>query len=87
MITDWASIWNSDEGGVLAGAPDADRAFEILIQPTKLQLQLRYVRHANLFTDIKIIFYTIRRIFNPSFYPPELADVPQLTLGLGASLA
>jgi lipopolysaccharide/colanic/teichoic acid biosynthesis glycosyltransferase len=86
-ITDWASIWNSDEGGVLAGAPDPDRAFEILIQPTKLQLQLRYVRTASLFTDIKIIFYTIRRIFNASFYPPELADVPPLTLGLGATLA
>jgi len=86
-ITDWASIWNSDEGGVLAGAPDPDRAFEILIQPTKLQLQLRYVRTASLPTDIKIIFYTVRRIFNSSFYPPELADVPPLAPGLGATLA
>src|SRR5687767_14630392 len=35
-ITDWASIWNADEGSVLAGAPDADRAYEVIIQPTKL---------------------------------------------------
>ena len=86
-ITDWASIWNADEGGVLAGAPDPDRAFEVLIQPTKLQLQLRYVRNATLRTDIKIIFYTLRRIVDPAFYPPELADVPPLTPAMGASLA
>lgn len=86
-ITDWASIWNADEGGVLAGAKDPDRAYEILIQPTKLQLQLRYVRTRTFLTDIKIILYTIRRILDADFYPPELADVPRLEMGAGARVA
>jgi lipopolysaccharide/colanic/teichoic acid biosynthesis glycosyltransferase len=86
-ITDWASIWNADEGGVLAGAPDPDRAFEILIQPTKLRLQLRYVRTRSLLGDVKILLYTIRKIFDGRFYPRELADVQPLQLGAGASLA
>jgi len=85
-ITDWASIWNADEGGVLAGAKEPDKAFEILIQPTKLQLQLRYVRTQSFFGDIKIILYTIRRIFDPDFYPRELADVPRLQKGMGATI-
>ena len=85
-ITDWASIWNSDEGGVLAGAKDADRAFEILIQPTKLELQLRYVRTATLWSDIKIILYTLRKIGDADFFPTELADVPRLQLGAGATV-
>jgi hypothetical protein len=38
-ITDWASIWNSDEGSLLAGVEDPDRAYLELIRPTKLKLQ------------------------------------------------
>jgi len=86
-ITDWASIWNADEGGVLAGAKDPDRAYEILIQPTKLKLQLRYVRERTFWMDIKIIFYTIRRIADPGFLPNELSSVPALVPGMGASVA
>ena len=86
-ITDWASIWNADEGGVLAGAKDPDRAYEILIQPTKLQLQLRYVRTRTFLSDLKIILYTVRRIFDADFYPRELADVPRLEPGAGAKVA
>ena len=86
-ITDWASIWNADEGGVLAGATDPDRAYEILIQPTKLRLQLRYVRTQRFLTDIKIILYTLRRIIDADFYPRELADIPPLKQGEGACVA
>lgn len=86
-ITDWASIWNADEGSVLAGAGDPDRAFEILIQPTKLRLQLQYVRERTFWMDIKIIVYTVRRIFDSSFYPHELRDMPRLLPGAGAGVA
>jgi lipopolysaccharide/colanic/teichoic acid biosynthesis glycosyltransferase len=86
-ITDWASIWNADEGGVLAGARDPDRAYEILIQPTKLELQLRYVSERTFWQDLKIIAYTIRRIVDPSFSPRELATVPALRPGMGAAIA
>jgi lipopolysaccharide/colanic/teichoic acid biosynthesis glycosyltransferase len=86
-ITDWASIWNADEGGVLAGARDPDRAYEILIQPTKLALQLRYVRERSFLTDLRILVYTVRRILQPAFLPAELADVPRLEAGAGAKVA
>ncbi len=64
-ITDWASIWNADEGAVLAGAEDPDKAYEELIRPTKLRLQLKYVREKSFFVDIKIIFLTILAIIQP----------------------
>jgi lipopolysaccharide/colanic/teichoic acid biosynthesis glycosyltransferase len=85
-ITDWATIWNSDEGAVLAGAADPDRAYDILINPTKLRLQLRYVRERSFRTDLRIVYCTLRRIFDPDYYPKELGDVRPLVPGAGASL-
>lgn len=64
-ITDWASLWNSDEGAVLAGAEDPDKAFEELLQPTKLKLQLKYVRERSFWVDLKIICLTILTIVRP----------------------
>jgi lipopolysaccharide/colanic/teichoic acid biosynthesis glycosyltransferase len=85
-ITDWATIWNSDEGAVLAGAADPDRAYDILINPTKLRLQLRYVRDRSFRTDLRIVYCTLRRIVDPDYYPEELGDVRPLMPGAGASL-
>lgn len=64
-ITDWASIWNSDEGAVLAGAADAEKAYQELIRPTKIRLQLKYVRERSFLTDLKIIFLTVLAILKP----------------------
>jgi len=64
-ITDWASIWNSDEGGVLAGAADPEKAYQELIRPTKIRLQLKYVRERSFFTDLKIIFLTVLAVLKP----------------------
>ncbi|MCG6537281.1 MAG: sugar transferase, partial [Syntrophales bacterium LBB04] len=64
-ITDWASIWNSDEGAILAGSIDPDKAYLELIRPTKLKLQLRYVRERSFWVDLKIIFLTALAIFQP----------------------
>jgi len=85
-ITDWASIWNADEGAVLAGARDADRAYEALIQPTKLRLQLRYVRERSMLTDIRILVHTLGRIINPDHVPRELSDTPPLAPGAGSDV-
>jgi len=85
-ITDWATIWNSDEGAVLAGAADPDRAYDILINPTKLRLQLRYVRERSFRTDLRIVYCTLRRMFDPDYYPEELDDIRPLMPGAGASL-
>jgi lipopolysaccharide/colanic/teichoic acid biosynthesis glycosyltransferase len=75
-ITDWASIWNSDEGGVLAGAPDPDGAYERVIRPTKLRLQLHYCNTRNLLVDLKILFHTAMRIARKGWAPAELAEYP-----------
>jgi lipopolysaccharide/colanic/teichoic acid biosynthesis glycosyltransferase len=77
-ITDWASIWNADEGAVLSSYSDPDWAYEHIVRPTKLKLQLEYVHHHNLWIDVKIIVYTILRIAKPDFYPKELSDHPRL---------
>ncbi len=75
-ITDWASIWNSDEGGVLDGAPDADAMYERVIKPTKLKLQLYYCDTRSLWGDIRIIFLTIVRIAGLRGTPAELRGYP-----------
>ena len=64
-ITDWASIWNSDEGSVLAGVDDPDKAYFELIRPTKIKLQLKYVRERSLITDLNIILLTLQAIVKP----------------------
>ncbi len=64
-ITDWASIWNSDEGAVLAGAKNPDKAYFELIRPTKLKLQIKYVREQSFCVDLKIIFLTVLAIMSP----------------------
>ncbi len=75
-ITDWASIWNSDEGGVLAGAPDPDAMYEKVIFPTKLKLQLYYLDTRGFWGDLKIILYTAMRIVRKNWTPGELKSYP-----------
>lgn len=61
-ITDWASIWNPDEGAILAGSTDPDREYLEKIRPEKIRLQLKYVQGRSFWTDIKIIFLTLKTI-------------------------
>ena len=58
-ITDWASLWNPDEGAILAGSPDPERTYMEKIRPEKIRLQLKYVRERSLWIDCKIIWQTI----------------------------
>ena len=61
-ITDWASIWNSNEAALLAGADDPDKMYLETIRPEKLRLQLKYVRERSFITDIQIILMTLLKI-------------------------
>jgi lipopolysaccharide/colanic/teichoic acid biosynthesis glycosyltransferase len=72
-ITDWASIWNSDEGGVLKGAADPERAYEELLRPTKIRLQLLYAAENTVWIDAKIVVYTVFRLCNKNWLPREIA--------------
>lgn len=58
-ITDWASLWNADEGAVLAGSPDPEKTYLEKIRPEKLRLQLRYARERSFWVDIKILMATL----------------------------
>lgn len=75
-ITDFASLWNSDEGAVLAGAADAHAAYKQYIQPTKLKLQLKYLEERSFWLDVKLIFYTLLKIVRKGWVPPELREFP-----------
>jgi len=71
-ITDWASIWNSNEAAVLEGSSDPEKTYEELIRPTKLALQLFYARNHSLLVDVKILFHTFCRLLFEDWTPREL---------------
>jgi lipopolysaccharide/colanic/teichoic acid biosynthesis glycosyltransferase len=71
-ITDWASIWNSNEAAVLEGSRDPEKTYEELIRPTKLTLQLLYVRNHSFLMDLKILFHTAMKLINDDWVPKEL---------------
>lgn len=62
VITDWASLWNSDEGAILAGAADPEKEYMKKIRPEKLRLQLKYVRERSLAVDLGIMASTARTV-------------------------
>ncbi|MCK5094359.1 MAG: sugar transferase [Spirochaetes bacterium] len=61
-ITDWASLWNPDEGAILKGSKDPEKAYMEKIRPEKLKLQLKYVREGSFRIDLKIILLTLKTI-------------------------
>jgi len=71
-ITDWASIWNSNEAAVLEGSRDPEKTYEELIRPTKLALQLLYVRNHSWSVDLKILFHTGLKLIHEDWIPKEL---------------
>ena len=75
-ITDWASIWNADEGALLAGTADPDAAYEKILRPTKLRLQRYYCEHRNFFIDLKLIVYTVVKVVKKDWVPSELSKYP-----------
>jgi len=62
-ITDWASIWNPDEGAILAGSPDPEKTYLEKIRPEKIRLQLKYVKERSFWIDLRIIFQTLLKVF------------------------
>lgn len=77
-ITDWASIWNHDEGAAIAasGIVDADEAYARVIRPTKLRLQLKYANERSLLTDVRIILRTARAVLEKDHDVSDIAPPP-----------
>ncbi len=71
-ITDFASLWDVNEGEILKGAADAHEAYQKYIKPTKRVLQLKYIEEMSLLLDFKIMIYTLIRILNKRWVPPEI---------------
>jgi lipopolysaccharide/colanic/teichoic acid biosynthesis glycosyltransferase len=61
-ITDWASLWNRDEGAVLAGSPDPEKNYMEEIRPEKIRLQLEYVAKRSFSTDLIIVGRTLMAV-------------------------
>ncbi len=62
-MTDLASLWNFHESEVLKGSPDPEKTYMEKIRPTKIKLQMEYVKNRSFLLDLKIIFKTIMKIF------------------------
>ncbi len=61
-ITSLASIRYRNENEILAKASDPDRAYIEKVMPDKLAIDLEYIGHAGLATDIALIFRTLKEI-------------------------
>ncbi|MGC1903746.1 MAG: sugar transferase [Candidatus Acidiferrum sp.] len=79
-ITDWASIWNSNEAAVLEGSKDPEKAYEELIRPTKVALQLFYARNHSLGIDFKILLHTFCKLLFADWTPRELVPYGKVRL-------
>ncbi len=62
-LTDYASLEYIRENEILAQAKHPERTYTEVIMPRKLELNLKYIREAGFFTDLKIIFRTFVGIF------------------------
>ena len=61
-ITDYASIEFSDENEILANEKDPEKAYIEKIMPKKIELNKKYLSEISVWTDIKIIMMTIKKI-------------------------
>lgn len=62
-LTDYATIEYIDEQEILGKAEDPEKAYIEEVMPDKLALNLKYVKEAGFWLDIKLIFKTIAGIF------------------------
>ncbi len=61
-LTDWATLWNTDEGAVLYGSDDPNEEYQVRILPVKTAFQLKYLDELSFKTDISILVCTLARI-------------------------
>ncbi len=61
-ITDYASIAYSNESELLLRASDAEKEYTENILPSKIELNMKYINEQGIFTDIKILGLTLKKI-------------------------
>lgn len=62
-ITDLASLEYFEESELLAQSPNPEKTYVEEVMPAKLKLNQRYIETQSLATDFRIIFKTVKRIF------------------------
>jgi lipopolysaccharide/colanic/teichoic acid biosynthesis glycosyltransferase len=63
-ITDYASIAYINENEVLGKSLNPEKTYIEEVMPSKLKLNLKYIKEKSVLTDIKIIFKTITKIIS-----------------------
>ena len=63
-ITDYASLEYFNENALLAASDNPKKTYIEKIMPDKLEINQKYLVNPTLAHDIKIIFLTIRKVFN-----------------------
>lgn len=70
-ITDWASITNFDQFVGFTKANDPDEYYLEVVRPLKLELQLYYRYHHNLYDDFRCIIWTVYKVLTRSSRLPK----------------
>jgi|SRR5690606_38788062 len=65
-ITDPASVEFRNESDMMAGHADPERLYIDVIMPRKLAINLAYLQHRNLVSDIGVIFSTLAAVARPT---------------------
>jgi lipopolysaccharide/colanic/teichoic acid biosynthesis glycosyltransferase len=73
-ITDPASIRFANEGEILRGQSDPDRAYLELIHPQKMRLSISYVKNRSFLGDLKILVATVGVALRRNPVAPSLAE-------------
>ncbi len=69
-VTDEASIRYADESTILAATVDPERVYVEEILREKIRLNLKYAARATVWTDLRVILATLRRLFWPRLCRP-----------------
>lgn len=61
-LTDYASLDYINENELLSASDNPEQLYISTIMPDKLRLNMKYIEHQSLLTDLKIIFRTLAKI-------------------------
>ncbi len=70
-ITDWASLVHYDQYVAFGKSDDPDKVYLDNIRPLKIRLQLYYLEHNSLPSDLRIIVYTILKLLLRNEWVPS----------------
>ena len=70
-ITDLATLVYRNEEEILASSDDPETYYRDTILPSKLIMNLQYMRAGSLWLDLKLILLTIRYSFFPASFDPD----------------